>query len=81
MNYNMGPLMPEYAHQMMDHVVRQFYDKNVHEFDKNLRFLSREGVTPRLHIYIPVGIGEDYDTSDHLRWTSSSPMVTLQYLN
>ena len=65
MNYIMGRVTPEYAHKIMDLVVRRFYDQNVHEFDKNLRFLSREGVTPRSHIHIPVGIGENYDTPDH----------------
>ena len=65
MNYIIEQVTPEYAHRKMDLVVRRLYDKNVHEFDKNLCFLSREGVTPRSHIHIPVGIGENYYTPDH----------------
>ena len=47
MNFIMGRIVPQYAYNMMNLVVRRFYDKNVCRFDKNLRFLSREGVTPR----------------------------------
>ena len=47
MNFVIGQIVPQYAYNMMDLVVRRFYDKIVCRLDKNLRFLTREGVTPR----------------------------------
>ena len=63
MNFVMGLIVPEYAHQMMDLVVRHFYDRNVSEFDKNLRLLSREGVTTRVQNH--AGLGQNDDAQDH----------------
>ena len=74
MNYILGKIVPEYAHKMMDIVVRHFYDKTVSESDKTLRFLSREGVTTA---HIPIGWGQNDDALDLWRWSNSSPMVTL----
>ena len=63
-NYIMGKIVPEYAHNMMDIVVRHFYDRSVSESDKNLRFLSREGVTTA---HIHVGWGQSDDALDPWR--------------
>ena len=73
-NYIMGKIVPEYAHNMMDIVVRHFYDKSVSRDDKRLRLLSREGVTTA---HIHVGWGHSDDALDLWRWSNSSPMVTL----
>ena len=42
MNSVMGRIVPVYAYKMMNLVVRHFFDQNVSDFDKNLRFLSWE---------------------------------------
>ena len=44
-NFIMDKIIPPY--NMMDLVVRRLYDRHVSIYDKNLGFLSREGVTPR----------------------------------
>ena len=46
-NFIMGKIVPQFAYNMMDLVVRRLYDRHVSIYDKNLRLLSREGVTPR----------------------------------
>ena len=46
-NFIMGKIVPQFAYNMMDLVVRRLYDRHVSTYDKNLRLLSREGVTPR----------------------------------
>ena len=65
MNFIMGRIVPEYAYNMMNLVVRRFYDRNLSHFDKNLRFLSREGVTTRSCYH--VGLGQNRDALDQLR--------------
>ena len=66
MNFIMGKITPQFAYNMMDLSVQRFYDRHICEFDKNLRFLSREGVTSRSHVH--VRLGQNHDASDHLRW-------------
>ena len=65
MNFIMGRIVPEYAYNMINLVVRCFYDRNLSQFDKNLRFLSREGVTTRSCYH--VRLGQNREALDQLR--------------
>ena len=50
MHFIMGRIITQYAYDAMDLIVRWFFKKNVSKADRNVRFLSREGVILRLRI-------------------------------
>ena len=47
MHFIMGRIIPQYAYDAMDLIVRWFFKNNVSKADRNLRFLSREGIILR----------------------------------